>query len=90
MFDFPSIAALAVVLGGVLASAGAQAAGAAPGNTSSGNTGTRTSSNTSSNASTQTTTYSGQNRWADEAYAGREQGPEARAWLFLHPAPQKR
>ncbi len=80
--DAPAAALLVLIA----ASAGAQAAGA--GNTSSGNTATQTSTNTSTNTSTQTSTMSGENRWAEEIYAGRLQGPEARAWLFTHPVPK--
>jgi len=58
------------------------------GNTSSGNVTSRTTSNTSTNTSTQTTTYAGGNRFGDEVCAGRIQGRQAQAWMFVHPCPK--
>ncbi|WP_148212991.1 hypothetical protein [Methylocella silvestris] len=86
---YPLNICVAAALVAIGISTAAYAAGAERGNTSSGNTATNTSTNTSTQTSTQTTTYSGQSRWADEVYAGRVQGPEARAWLRIHPRPQQ-
>ena len=80
-----AFAAFVVVLA---APVGARAAGASHGNTSSGNVSSQTSSTTSSNTSSQTTTYTnGFDRWAEDVYTGRIQGPAARAWLQRHPYP---
>lgn len=91
MFKYALMAVRAgvVVCACGVTAAGAQAAGARDGNTSSGNTGTRTSTNTTSYTASRTTTYSSESRWAREVYAGREQGPAARNWLFVHPRPDQ-